>query len=116
YQRRARSRSEGHSEYRKFPIVPTKVVQSSPVRGGDGRVQSTPSGSGTSAIPLRGRGTDTRQQVQHAETGDAIARIFHEPQQREHVLDVRGVQKLQTAVLHERDVATGEFDLQRSAM
>src|ERR1700757_2096387 len=65
---------------------------------------------------LRGSGTDTRQQVQHPKTGDPIARVLHEPQQRKDVLDVRGVKKLQAAKFHERHVATGEFDLQRSAV
>ena len=56
------------------------------------------------------------QQMQQAEAGDAVARIFDEAQQRQHVLDVRGVEKLQPAELHERDVAAGEFDLERTAV
>lgn len=65
---------------------------------------------------MRGSGTNTRQQMHDPEAGDPIAWILHEPQQGEHVLDVRGVKKLQTAELHERDVMTGELDLQRPAM
>src|SRR5258707_1014818 len=106
YQRRARSRPDDHSEYRRFPTVTTKSAQASPARGGEGSAQSAP----------RGSGTDTRQQVHHAEAGDAIARIFDKAQQRQHVLDVRGVEKLQAAELDEWDVAAGEFDFQRPAM
>jgi hypothetical protein len=51
--------------------------------------------------------------VQYAETRDAIARVLDEPQQRKDVLDVCGVEKLEAAEFHERDVAAGEFDLQR---
>jgi hypothetical protein len=54
--------------------------------------------------------------VHHAEAGDTIAGVLDEPQQREHVLDVCGVKKLETAELHERDVATGKLYLQRSAV
>jgi hypothetical protein len=48
--------------------------------------------------------------MHYAEPGDPIAGILNEPQQCKQVLDVRGVKKLQAAELHERDVATGEFD------
>jgi hypothetical protein len=40
YQRRARSRSTGHSEYRRLPNVSTNLCQSSPARGGVGRPAS----------------------------------------------------------------------------
>ena len=65
---------------------------------------------------LRGSGADAWQQVHHAETGDAVTRILDEPQQRKDVLHMRGVEKLQTAEFHERNVATGEFDLQRATV
>src|SRR5229473_7146850 len=54
--------------------------------------------------------------MHHAEASDPIAGILDEPQQGEHVLDMRGVKKLETAELHEWDVATGEFDLERPAV
>ena len=59
---------------------------------------------------------DAGQKMQQPEAGDAVARILDEPQQRQHVLDVRGVEELQAAELHERDVAPGQFDLQRAAV
>ena len=63
----------------------------------------------------RGR-PDAGQQLQQAKAGDAVARVFDEAQQRQHVLDVRGIEELQAAELDERNVAAGELDLQRAAM
>jgi hypothetical protein len=60
--------------------------------------------------------TDARQQVHDAETGDAVAGILDEPQQREHVLHVRSVEELKSAEFHERDIPPGEPDLERSAV
>jgi hypothetical protein len=65
---------------------------------------------------LRGPGPDAGQKMQQPEAGDAVARILGEAQQRQHVLDVRGIEKFQAAELHERDIATGEFDFERSAV
>ena len=50
------------------------------------------------------------------ETGDAVARIFGKAQQRQHVLDMGGIEEFQAAEFHEGDVAPGEFDLQRPGM
>ena len=44
--------------------------------------------------PLGGSRPNTRQQMEDAETGDAVARIFDEPQQRKHVLHMRSIEKL----------------------
>src|ERR1700738_4479681 len=52
--------------------------------------------------------------MQQPEAGNAVTRIFDKPQQRQHVLDVRGIKKLQAAELHERDIATGQFDFKRA--
>ena len=52
-------------------------------------------------------GPDARQQVQDAESGDAVARIFDEPEQRQHVLDMGCVQKFQAAEFDEGDVVAG---------
>ena len=65
---------------------------------------------------LRGGRPDAGQELQHAESGDAVARILDEAQQRQQILDVRGVEELQAAELDEGDVAAGQFQLQRSAM
>ena len=56
------------------------------------------------------------QQLQHAEAGDAVARIFGEAQHGQHILDMGGVEEFQAAELDERDVAAGELDLQRPAV
>ena len=63
----------------------------------------------------RGR-PDARHELHQAEAGDAVARVLHEAQQREHVLDVRGVEEFQAAEFHEGDVAAGELDLERPAV
>ena len=54
--------------------------------------------------------------MHYAETSDAVTRILGEPQQCKDILHMRSVEKLQAAELHERDIAPGEFDLQRAAM
>jgi hypothetical protein len=59
-----------------------------------------------------GSGTDTGQQLQHAEPGDPVARVLRKAQDRDQVLDVRRLQELQAADLDEGDVAPGQLDLQ----
>ncbi|MHC2462541.1 hypothetical protein ACVIHD_001553 [Bradyrhizobium embrapense] len=63
----------------------------------------------------RGR-PDTGQQMQDAKAGDPVARICGEAQQCQHVLDVRSVKEFEAAEFHERNVAAGQLDLQRSAV
>ena len=65
---------------------------------------------------LRGGGPDARQQMQDAKTGDAVARILGKAQQRQHVLDMRGVEEFQPAELDEGDVAAGQLDFERAGM
>jgi hypothetical protein len=50
------------------------------------------------------------------EARDAVARILDKAQQRQHVLDVGGIEKLQAAELDERNVAPGELDFERTAV
>jgi hypothetical protein len=120
YQRRARSRSTGHSEYRRLPNASTKAFQSSPERGGVGMSASAVIGSAASAMPfqhaLRGRGPDAGQQVQQTESGDAVPRVFDEPQQGQHVLDVGGVKEFQPAELDERNIPARQFDFEGAAV
>ena len=59
---------------------------------------------------------DARQKLQHAETGDAVARIFGKAQAREHVLHMRGIEEFQPAEFHERNVAAGQLDFERGAV
>ena len=65
---------------------------------------------------LRRRRTDARHELQEAEAGDAVARVFGKAQQRQQILDVRGVEELQTTELHKGNVALGELDLERARM
>ena len=54
--------------------------------------------------------------MHHAEAGKAVARVFRPAQEREQILDVRGLEKLQAAVLDEGDVAPGQFHFERAAV
>ena len=58
---------------------------------------------------LRRSRSDARHQLQHAEARDAIARVLDETQQRQHVLDVGGLQEFEAAELHEGNIAAGQF-------
>ena len=62
------------------------------------------------------RGPDAGQQLQDAKAGDAIARIVRPAQQREHILHVRGFEKLQAAVFHVRNVAAEQLELEHVAV
>ena len=50
------------------------------------------------------------------ETGDAVARIFDEAQERQQVLDVGGIEKFQPTEFDERNVAPGELHLERAGV
>ena len=63
----------------------------------------------------RGR-ADAGHQLHQPEAGDAVARVLDEAQQRQHVLDVGGVEEFQAAELDEGNVAAGQFDLERAAV
>ncbi len=47
---------------------------------------------------------------------DAVARVLDKAQHRQHVLDMRGIEKFETAELDEGDIAPGQLDLQRAAV
>ena len=65
---------------------------------------------------LRRDRPDPRQELQDPEARQPVARVLGEAQQREQVLDVCGLEELQAAELHERDVAPGELELERTAV
>ena len=48
--------------------------------------------------------------------GDLVARIVRPAQHREQILDVRGLEELQAAVLHERNVALRQLDFEHVAV
>src|SRR5262249_48522678 len=58
----------------------------------------------------------TGQKLDHAESRDAVVRVFSPAQEREHVFDVRGLKKLQAAELHEWNVAPSQFHLEGAAV
>ena len=60
--------------------------------------------------------TDAGQQLQHSKARHRVARVVGPAQHRHHVLDVRRLEELQAAVLHEGNVALGEFDLEHVAV
>ena len=120
YQSRTRSISAGQ------PAPPPRRLaaqrgEARPVRrrarrrreGGERRAASrrrSASRSSTSAAvdgPMPGRSCSTRK------PGDAVARVLGEAQQRQHVLDVRGVEEFQPAELDEGNVAPRQLDLER---
>src|SRR6516225_5791441 len=56
------------------------------------------------------------QKLDHAKSRDAVARVFSPAQECEHVFDVRGFKKLQTAEPHEWNVAPSQFHLEQAAV
>src|SRR5947207_8826652 len=66
--------------------------------------------------PLSRDGTNSGNQVHQAEAGNAVSRVLDEAQQCQHVLDVRGIEELETAELDEGDVAPDQLDFQRTAV
>ena len=65
---------------------------------------------------LRIRGAHARHELQDAESRELIARVVGPAQHGEQVLDVRGLEELEAPVLHERNLALGEFDFQHVAV
>jgi hypothetical protein len=65
---------------------------------------------------LRDRRTDPGQQLQGAKARDPVARIVGPAQHRQQVLDVGGLQELESAMLDVGDVAAGQFDLEQVAV
>ena len=64
----------------------------------------------------RGRRPGARHELDHAEPRHPVARVFGPAQERQHVLDVGGLQKLEPAELDERNIAPGQLDLERAAV
>ena len=54
--------------------------------------------------------------MKQTESGNAVPRVLDKPQQRQHVLDVSGVEKLQSAKFYERDVPARQLDFKRTAV
>ena len=97
----------------------TNAFQSSPARRRGWRRASAAIGS---APPRYGRAraaprsSRRRDQVHQPKAGHAVARVLDKTQQRQHVLDVGGIEEFQAAEFHEGDIAAGQFDFQRTAV
>ena len=63
-----------------------------------------------------GLGANAGEELDGAEAGDAVARVLGPAQQREHVLDVGGLEEPEPAVLHEGNIAPGQLQLQARAV
>jgi hypothetical protein len=83
--------------------VPSSAVSAgqSPAAAGGGAIAASRSRRIAAGQPIEhpagGRRADAGQQLQHAEPGDAVARVLRPAQHRQHVLDVRRLEELQAA-------------------
>src|SRR6476660_7346281 len=66
--------------------------------------------------PLRRGRTYPGNQVHQSKAGHPVAWVLDKPQQRQHVLDMGGVEELKTTEFDKGDVAPGQLDFQRTAM
>jgi len=62
------------------------------------------------------RRPDAGQELQRAERGDAVLRIVRPAQHREQVFDVGGLEELEAAVFHVRNVAPHQLELEQIGM
>ena len=62
--------------------------------------------------PPRMAGPDAGEQLQHPERRDRVTRVFGPAQHAQQVLHMRRLEELEPAVLHERDVAPPQLDLE----
>src|SRR6266581_6657174 len=65
---------------------------------------------------LRRRGPNAGNKMHQPKSRDAVARVLDEAEHRQHILDMRGIEKFEPAELHERDISPGQFDLERAAV
>ena len=80
------------------------------------RGEAEPRGLEGIADARRVRRAHARQELQHAKCRDPVARIVREAQHRKQVLDVRRLEKLEAAILHEGDVAPHQLELEQVAV
>ena len=59
---------------------------------------------------------DPVEQLEDAEPADLVEGVLQDPEQRQRVLDVRGLHELEAAVLDEGDVAAGQLQLEHVAV
>ena len=120
-ERRRRSRAaSAASRERSDSHIATRPCQRCRRRGGT-RTRASPSQrlgacSIASSRRARRRRTDAGHEPHGAKAGQPVARVVRPAQQRQHVLDVRGLEELEAAVLHEGNVAAGELELELRAV
>ena len=61
-------------------------------------------------------GANAGEQLQCPESGDAVARVLRPAQDRQHVLDMGGLEKFEAAIFDEGNITSTEFDLEEVAM
>lgn len=62
------------------------------------------------------RWSDARQKLEHAEPSHGVSWVLGPTKHAQDVFNMCGFEELQTAVFHERDISSGEFDLERGAV
>jgi hypothetical protein len=69
------------------------------------------------ALSFRGgRGSCAGQDLDDAESGNAVTQVFGPAQKGEYVFNVSRLKKLQAAEFDEWDIAPGQFDFERAAV
>src|SRR5271166_6035282 len=64
----------------------------------------------------RRRWSDARQKLEHAEPSHGVSWVLGPTKHAQDVFNMCGFEELQTAVFHERDISSGELDLERGAV
>jgi hypothetical protein len=64
----------------------------------------------------RGTGSNAGHQLEHPEPCNPVTRVLAPPEDAEHIFDVGRLQEFQAAILHEWDVAPGQFNLELGTM
>src|SRR5215470_19488994 len=63
-----------------------------------------------------GAGSNARQQLDRPKSCNPVPRVLAPSQDTDHVFDVGSLQEFEAAILHERNVASGQFNLKLCAM
>jgi hypothetical protein len=63
-----------------------------------------------------GAGANAGQQLDRSKPCNPVPRVLAPPQDTEHIFDVGCFQEFEAAILHERNVASGQLNLKLGAM
>src|SRR5260370_24993587 len=64
----------------------------------------------------RRRWSDARQKLEHAEPSHGVSWVLGPTKHAQDVFNMCGFEELHTAVFHERDISSGELDLELGAV